>query len=79
MLVHEDGAIRARMRFNSVWKDTSYPAIITHPYRDVIVGDDVARVLPAGYTLALRGGCCDNPTHWMPMPDAPPASTKEAK
>ena len=73
MLVHEDGAIRALLRIKGVWHKTGYPAIISHPWEDVIVGDDVKRFLPLGYRLELRDGCCESPTHWMPLPETPDA------
>lgn len=75
MLVHEDEAIRTRMRINGEWKNLSYPAIMAYPWGEAIVGKDAERFLPAGYTLAVRDGCCEEPTHWMPIPDAP--TTKE--
>ena len=71
MLVHEDGAIRALLRMKGVWHQVGYPAIISHPWQEVIVGEDAKRVLPPGYRLELRDGCCENPTHWMSMPELP--------
>ena len=71
MLVHEDGAIRALLRTHGVWHKVGYPAIITQPYGDVIVGADAQRILPPGYRLELQDGCCENPTHWMQLPGAP--------
>lgn len=78
MLVHEDAAIRAMLRVGSEWKQIGYPAIISHPFGDSIVGKDAERMLPAGYRLELRDGCCENPTHWMPLP-SPPAPQPENK
>ena len=71
MLVHEDGAIRARMRICGDWHNTSYPAIVSAPHGDVIVGADAANLLPTGSVLVLRDGCCENPTDWMPLPPPP--------
>lgn len=71
MLVHEDGAVRALMRINGEWKKTCYAAIINEYYGDVIVGKDAQNMLPHGYDLAVRDGCCENPTHWMPLPPPP--------
>jgi hypothetical protein len=71
MLVHEDEAIRALLRIDGVWHKPGYPAIIAHPWGDALVGDDAKRILPPGYRLEHRDGCCDNPTHWMPIPAAP--------
>lgn len=62
ILVHEDGAFRALLRINGAWHRPAYPAIITHPFGEVIVGDDANRLLPTGYRLELRDGCCENPT-----------------
>lgn len=78
MLVHEDGAIRAMLRVGGEWKQIGYPAIISHPFGDSIVGKDAERILPAGYRLELRDGCCESPTHWMPLP-SPPAPQPESK
>ncbi len=75
MLVHEDGAIRAMLRINGQWKKLGYPALIEPHFGGVLVGNDALRVLPAGYRLENRDGCCENPTHWMPLPAAP--QTKE--
>ena len=77
MLVHEDGAIRALMRVNGEWKQTAYPEIISLPFGDVIVGEGANRMLPTGYKLAIRDGCCENPTHWMPLPAAPSPAEQE--
>ena len=71
MLVHEDGAIRALMRINGKWKNTCYPAVIVPPWNDALVGDDALRLLPAGASLIVRDGCCESPTHWMPLPEPP--------
>lgn len=73
MLVHEDSAIRALLRIDGVWHKCGYPALIEPTWGDVLVGEDAKRMLPPGYRLELRDGCCDNPTHWMPMPSAPSA------
>lgn len=75
-LVHEDAAIRALLRIKGVWHKLGYPALVTTNFwQDVVVGQDAARVLqPLGYRLELRDGCCENPTHWMPLPSAPTAS-----
>lgn len=78
MLVHEDGAIRAILRVGGEWKQIGYPAIISHPFGDSIVGKDAERMLPSGYRLELRDGCCESPTHWMPLP-SPPAPQPESK
>jgi hypothetical protein len=71
MLVHEDGATRALLRHNGVWEKSCYPAIVSHPWGDVIVGEDTKRFLPPGYRLEARDGCCESPTHWMPLPPPP--------
>lgn len=78
MLVHEDDAIRAMMRVKGVWRKTAYPAIIAHPFGETIVGDDALRFLPAGYRLEALDGCCENPTHWMPLPAAPSSPAEGA-
>jgi hypothetical protein len=72
VLVHEDGAIRALMRINGKWHKPGYPALVSKIWGDAIVGDDARRVLePLGYSLEIRDGCCEEPTHWMPLPDVP--------
>jgi len=73
MLVHEDTAIRALMRINGAWSQVAFPAIISHPWGDVIVGEGVKHFLPKGYRLAIQDGCCETPTHWMPLPPPPTA------
>jgi hypothetical protein len=71
-LVHEDGAIRALLRANGKWEKPCYPAIVSEMWEsNVLVGDDAKRLLPKGYRLEARDGCCENPTHWMPLPAAP--------
>lgn len=80
-LVYEDGAIRALMRHSDgSWEAPAYPALVNivppgmEHAEQAIVGDQAARILrPLGLRLALRDGCCENPTHWMPLP-APPES-----
>lgn len=72
-LVHEDGATRALFRFRGHWQKIGYPAIISNMWGDAIVGDDAKRLLPPGYRLEIRDGCCENPTHWMPLPEPPQA------
>ena len=71
MLVHEDGAIRALFRYKGEWQKIGYPAIIYPPYGDVLVGEDAKGILPSGCALEIRDGCCENPTHWMPLPQPP--------
>lgn len=73
VLVHEDAAIRALLRIEGKWHKPGYPALVTDgPWADVIVGRDAERVLkPLGYRLEHRDGCCENPTHWMPLPASP--------
>ena len=72
-LVHEDGAIRLLLRIGGKWEKTGYPALVTTQWGDAIVGQDAERVLmPLGYRMEIRDGCCENPTHWMPSPDEPP-------
>ncbi len=71
MLVHEDGAIRALFRSRGVWQKIGYPAIVATPWGDALVGQDAERILPQGYRLEICDGCCEGPTHWMPLPDAP--------
>ncbi len=80
MLVYEDGAIRALLRHpEGRWYTPNFPALVaTTPGMEhaeyAIVGEEAARFLrPHGLRLALCDGCCENPTHWMPMP-APPVS-----
>lgn len=75
-LVHEDSAIRALLRIGGVWNKTGYPAIIDPAWGDVLVGDDALRMLPPGCRLEVRDGCCENPTHWMPLPEAPNAEVR---
>jgi hypothetical protein len=76
MLVHEDGAIRALLRLKGAWQAPGYPALVANSHwAEVLVGDDAKRILePLGYRLAIRDGCCENPTHWMPLPPAPEAA-----
>lgn len=73
-LVYEDTAIRAKLRYKGQWQHTGYPALMTiGPWNDAIVGADAERILkPLGYRLELRDGCCENPTHWMPLPSGEP-------
>jgi len=81
MLVHEDGAIRALLRHaDGRWEAPTYPALVTivppgmEHAEHAMVGAAAARFLrPHGLRLALRDGCCENPTHWMPLPDPPAA------
>ena len=73
MLVYEDEAIRALFRYKGTWQKIGYPAIVCTPYGDALVGEDAKRILPSGCTLEIRDGCCENPTHWMPLPAAPEA------
>lgn len=72
-LFHEDGAIRAKLLIDGKFHSVAYPAIVTAPWGDVVVGEDAGRLLPSGCTLAIRDGCCENPTHWMPLPKPPKA------
>jgi hypothetical protein len=78
-LVHEGGAIRALLRSDGKFEHLAYPALISHPWGDVIVGCDAARYLPDGWRLEVRDGCCESPTHWMPLPAAPdhPSPSRE--
>ena len=70
-LVQEDTAVRALLRIDGAWHKPGYPAIITPPpFSDVLVGRDALRMLPPGYSLEHRDGCCEEPTHWMPIADA---------
>lgn len=69
MLVYEDGAVRSQLRLAGAWHKVGYPALVTKAWGDVLVGDDARRILePLGYRLELRDGCCENPTHWHPLP-----------
>jgi hypothetical protein len=77
MLVHEDAAIRALLRIDGVWHKPGYPAIISPQWGDALVGDDARRMLPPGYRLELRDGCCEEPTEFIPLPPAP--EQKEAQ
>mgnify|MGYP003443508943 FL=1 len=72
-LVHEDGAIRVKLRHKGVFGEITYPTLIANNgWKEVLVGNDAKRVLePMGYTLGLGDGCCTEPTHWMPLPPAP--------
>jgi hypothetical protein len=77
VLVHEDGAMRALIHTNGKWKNPSYPALVSLAWGDVLVGDDAKHVLaPLGYRLELRDGCCENPTEWMALPEAPNPESK---
>lgn len=78
-LVYEDGAMRALFRSNGVFQPVGYPALVTsNHWNDRLVGDDAKRALePMGYRLEICDGCCENPTHWMPLPAAPDTSQKE--
>jgi len=71
MLVHEDGAIRALFHNSrGEWEKPCYPAIINE-WGDAVVGKDTQHYLPARCRLEARDGCCESPTHWMPLPAAP--------
>jgi hypothetical protein len=77
-MVYEDGAYRLRLRHEGKWLDTAYAGIECAPWGDVAVGRGAQRILDmrataGAYKLVVRDGCCDNPTHWMPLP-APPVS-----
>ena len=70
-LVHEDGAIRAAFRVNGKWSDIDYPMLVSDAWGDRLVGKDAERILrPMGFKLDVSRGC-ENPTHWMPLPEAP--------
>lgn len=73
MLVYEDGAIRALFRSKGKWEPPNYPALVSSLWpQNVLVGEDAARVLaPLGFQLAVRDGCCEEPTHWMELPQPP--------
>jgi len=73
-MVYEDEAYRLKLRHGGKWLDTAYPGIVVAPWGDVAVGADAQRMLDIigpGHKLVVRDGCCDNPTHWMPLPAAP--------
>ena len=72
-LVYEDGAMRALMRIDGNWHKVGYPALVSDLWGiNVVVGEDAKRILaPMGYRLELRDGCCEDPTHWMPLPEPP--------
>jgi hypothetical protein len=79
-LVHEAGAIRLLMRIDGKWRKTGYPALVTDLYGDVVVGLSAEHVLkPLGYHLEHRDGCCENPTHWAPLPARPSPTTDAAR
>jgi hypothetical protein len=75
-MVYEDGAYRLRLRNEGRWLDTAYAGIECAPLGDVAVGRAAQRILdmlaPAGaYKLVVRDGSCENPAHWMPLPEEP--------
>ena len=75
-MVHEDGAYRLRLRHEGKWLDTAYAGIECAPWGDLAVGQDAQRILDmrataGAYKLVVRDGCCENPTHWMPLPVPP--------
>ena len=71
-LVYEDGAIRAKFRFNGDWSSVEYPYIEIDPWKDRLVGADALRLLGPGKRLGISDEC-QEPTHWMPHPAAPGA------
>lgn len=76
LMCYEDGAYRLKLRHEGKWLDTAYAGIECAPWGDVAVGADAQRILDmradAGrYKLVVRDGCCENPTHWMPLPEPP--------
>jgi NCAIR mutase (PurE)-related protein len=74
-MVYEDEAYRLKLRHEGKWCDIAYAGIVCAPWGDLAVGADAQRMLDQigpGHKLVVRDGCCDNPTHWRPLP-APPA------
>jgi hypothetical protein len=87
MLVYEDGAIRALLRHpGGRWEAPGFPALVNiappgMEYAEhAIVGEEAARFLrPHNLRLALRDGCCESPTHWMPLPAPPVDAAMQAE
>ncbi len=69
-LVEEDAAIRTMWRYEGRWESPAMFGLVG-PWGDFINGpDDLRRVLPEGYRIAIRELCME-PNHWMPLPKPP--------
>lgn len=66
-LVHEDGAIRAMLRFGGKWDHPGVPVLVTE-YGDRLTSLETERAY--GRKLEISD-CIYEPTHWMDLPDAP--------
>ena len=66
-LVHEDGAIRTMMRYEGKFELPDIPVLVNE-FGDRLVSREVFDAY--GKTLQISG-CIREPTHWMPIPDAP--------
>lgn len=66
-LVHEGGAVRSLLRSDGKWLQPGVPVMVTE-YGDRLTSPETDRAY--GRKLEISD-CIYEPTHWMPIPEAP--------
>jgi hypothetical protein len=66
-LTYEDGAMRTSFRNNGKWEPVDIPVLVTR-HGDRLVSRELSG---RGESLELSGCPAREPSHWMPLPEAP--------